>query len=306
VTYNHPRYFSGIFGSGTIPITARAVARITITNKASVIVLDPSVAGALTLTGSGKINAESNIQVNSSNSGAVNASNGAFATGQINITGNYSIPNWATWNTFFSKKPSVGQPSTTDPLASLAAPPSTGNQKGSVTTGNGQWANLTSGVYDSLSINYPGATLAPGTYYIKSGGLSIANGATVTGSGVMFYLNSSAKAPYTNYSANLGGGAVITLSPPTSGTYADILFFQDRNNTRTVNIANGSTTKISGTIYAPSAEISIAGGTQNSQYGSQFISKRLTISNGASIEMKDSAISGGGAGPPQLVQGSND
>jgi len=300
VQYDHPRYFSAIFGSGTIPVTARAVARVAIQSKASVIVLDPSAAGALTLTGSARINAESAIQVNSSNAGAVNASNGAYATGQINIAGNYSIPNWATWNTFFSKPPRTNQSATADPLAALPTPPSNGPSKGSVYTGNGKYEYLSPGVYNSLSINYPGATLAPGTYYIKSGGLTIANGATVTGSGVMFYLDNSGG------SVNFQGGGQITLSPPTSGTYADILLFQDRNNTRTVNIANGATTTITGTIYAAGAEVSIAGGTQNSQYGSQFISKRLTISNGASILMKNSTISGGSVGRPELVQAGND
>src|SRR5262249_33279751 len=52
VQYNEPRFFSGLWGQGTIPITARAVARGTWSVVVDgILVLDPSSSGALTATG---------------------------------------------------------------------------------------------------------------------------------------------------------------------------------------------------------------------------------------------------------------
>ena len=286
VKFNQTRYFSGIFGSGTIPITARAVARGISLTSPSIILLDPSAAGALTLTGSGKVTATSSIQVNSSNAAALSASNAGYASASaIDITGNYSIP-YGTTSTWFSTTPATGQPTMTDPLASLATPAATGTPYGSVSTGNGVYATLNAGVYDSLSINSPGATLNPGTYYIKAGGLTIANGATVLGNGVTIYLaNLGGK-------INIQGGANVTLTPPTSGTYAGVSIFQDRANTQTVSIANGTTSSITGTIYAADAQVAIAGGASGIMYSSQFVAKTMNISNNVDLRVNNTQTTG--------------
>ncbi len=90
VTYNQRRYFSAIFGSGTIPVKARAVAhgswRIP---KYGIIVLDPRARSALSLNGNGIISVpEGTVMVNSSHDSAVvNTNNGVLTAAEVDING---------------------------------------------------------------------------------------------------------------------------------------------------------------------------------------------------------------------------
>jgi len=81
--------------------------------------------------------------------------------------------------------------------------------------------NLSPGVYcGSYTWTGPGTlNLAPGLYILESD-WTLSESWTVNGSGVTFYLVSS--------SANLdfNGSAIVSLTPPTSGTYANILMFE--------------------------------------------------------------------------------
>jgi hypothetical protein len=87
----------------------------------------------------------------------------------------------------------------------------------------------------------------PGTYVIN-GGVSFANGTTLTGTGVTFYVTASGTAP--NFSTIAAGSS---LSPPTSSsTYPDVLYYQVPSNTSIPNFTGGLT-NISGLIYAPGA-----------------------------------------------------
>ena len=60
--------------------------------------------------------------------------------------------------------------------------------------------------------------------------------------------------------------------------------YVDRNSTKgSINIANGSTTTITGTVYAASVPVIFAGGATFNQMGSQHICDTLNISNNAYI-----------------------
>ncbi len=169
---------------------------------------------------------------------------------------------------------------TADPLSSYAAPTTSGLTTQPSLPGYGTYA-MSPGIYNG-GVSIGGGmtvTMAPGTYYMKGGGFSVANGATLTGSGVMIYLDSGGG------QLSFQGGGNITLSAPTTGTYSGVLVFQDRANTSTISIANGSTSNMTGTIYAPSAPVTFAGGAANSEFGSQFIVKSMNISNNASISV---------------------
>jgi hypothetical protein len=108
-----------------------------------------------------------------------------------------------------------------------------------------------------------------GTYYITGGTLNILNGKTYNdnddpicnhhvnlhGSNVFIYLGSSAK-------VSMGGGngkfvnSCGGLSAPTTGTYAGILFWQDRaTKSYTANVSSGQGDGFSGTLYFPSVDL---------------------------------------------------
>src|SRR5262249_34675264 len=82
VQYNEPRFFSALWGQGTIPIHARAVARGTWSVIVDgILLLDPSGTGALTAKGGGSFTVTgASIVVNSGDPG------GAIAAGGANVT----------------------------------------------------------------------------------------------------------------------------------------------------------------------------------------------------------------------------
>jgi hypothetical protein len=302
VTFYQPRYFSAIFPSGTIPVnadgtisvTARSVGRVVTSTPPSILLTDPSSAGSLTLTGGARLTANGAIQVNSSNAGAVNASNGAYAAdnGGLNIVGGYSIPGWATTSTFFSKAPTTGNSIAADPYATLPAPSTDGLSARSAPNPPYGSATIYPGIYNG-GLTLGGGmtiTMSPGIYYIK-GNFTVANGVTLTGtSGVMIYMDSGA--------ISLQGGCTVRLTAPSSGTYSGIVYYQNRNNTSSLNnIANGAYVTMSGALYAPNAPLTIAGGAYGASYGSQFVVKSLNLSNGVNITIDTSLTSGSTSAP---------
>jgi len=125
--------------------------------------------------------------------------------------------------------------------------------------------------------------MAPGAYYLTSGDFSVSNGVGVTGEGVSIYLN--------NGNVNIQGGNGVNLSAPTSGAFQGTVIHQrppdDPAATRKIDIANGTNNKIKGTIYAPSAVMTVAGGSQTDQFGSALIVKRLNLSNNARVQLNE-------------------
>ena len=280
VTYYQPRFFSAILGSGSLPIGARAVARGTAGgpkaySDASLIVLSATnSANALQVSGAGNLNAQSTVQDNSSNAMAFNVNGGGIVKApSIQVTGGSSITGGSSvTGTVLTAAPRIA-----DPLAGVVAP-----DPASMTAQSYQptWqpATINPGVYSNGITSGSGAiTMNPGVYYLKGSGLSIGNGATLTGTGVTIYMDSGAQ-------LNLMGGTVVTLTPPTTGTFAGLTYFQNRTNNKPLNITNGANFTASGTIYAPDASAVINGGTSN-KYGSQLILDTFTLSNGAAMTL---------------------
>ena len=80
--------------------------------------------------------------------------------------------------------------------------------------------------------------------------------------GVTFFL--TGQNGYTAAGMQLVGNSVSNLSPPTSGTYQGILFYQDRSVTyATVNtLGNSATLNATGTFYFPSTALALTGNVQ--------------------------------------------
>ena len=106
---------------------------------------------------------------------------------------------------------------------------------------NGLNATVNPGCYSSFQLNGGSVHMNPGLYVFT--GIIQDNGPPVSGSGVMIYV------------ANGGGpaqfnGGNVTLSPPTTGNYAGVLYYQAPSNTNVVQF-NGGSMNLSGLIYAP-------------------------------------------------------
>src|SRR5262245_40070412 len=101
VQYNQPRYFSTVFGSGDVPVKARAVARARwATVKNGIIVLDRTTKGALSVGGNGTIKVTgAPVIVNSSDPTAaltLNGSSAVLSAPEIDIVGGYALNGGAT------------------------------------------------------------------------------------------------------------------------------------------------------------------------------------------------------------------
>lgn len=83
------------------------------------------------------------------------------------------------------------------------------------------------------------------------------SGPVTSSGGVTIYLTNGA-------TVNIGYGVSVTLNAPTTGTYAGILFFQDRNDTGTSTFAGGTADILQGTIYAPGGRVQFTNGLQQS------------------------------------------
>ena len=149
-------------------------------------------------------------------------------------------------------------------LAAAALPsPSTAGMTnyGSFSLGGNSSATIQPGIYSSISVSGNARlTMAGGIYIIEGGGFSVADNASVTGSGVMI-VNGGSNYPGTGGTyggITQGGNATINLSPLTSGPYAGIVLFQPPDNTKTITVS-GNASGITGTIYAPGAALSESG-----------------------------------------------
>jgi hypothetical protein len=209
-----------------------------------------------------------------------------------------------------------------DPLISLPTPDSTNNPwyntvfpDPKVSSGT---VTLNPGVYSSgITITGGTANLNPGIYVIYGGNLKI-NGGAVTGNGVMFYLtndgfNATTGLPDANDGStqgstsngntlNMSGTATVSLTPYNTGNspFNGILFYQRRQDTASPNITgNGTSTSLTGTIYAKWAQFQIGG---QGQYNAQFVVGSMILSGQAAVTINATGKNFGRANLVFLVE----
>jgi hypothetical protein len=131
--------------------------------------------------------------------------------------------------------------------------------------------------YNSLTLGSNGdtVTLNPGIYVI-TGPLTFASGTTLGGQGVTFYLTGGG-------SVNIGNGANLNFSAPTSGSYNGILFYQDRFDTSSASVQGGATSTLNGILYFPDAALTIGNGA-TSTISASIIAGSLSIVGGSNVQ----------------------
>jgi hypothetical protein len=164
-------------------------------------------------------------------------------------------------------------------------------------TGSGRCAlNLNAGLYVladfSSTSNVDIQILGSGpTTIVLLNGMSIGNNNTMSGQNVMFYNACKqfySRTPHsclpTDPTSDFGSitiynNTVSTITPPSSGIYKNMLFFQDRLNTSTISLQNNGGLG-TGTIYAATAEVDLL---NNSNMPLQIIADSIFLKNGANI-----------------------
>jgi Flp pilus assembly protein TadG len=309
VTYNQSRFFSSIWGSGTTPVSARAVARGllaggTPTNSSlGFLVTDPGTNGASSVYENGKtgINvANGSFAENSANSPFDSKGNNAEVTANSFVFGAANSQSLGSPPNFNGPTPTYNTV-TADPFSSLAAPSSSGLPSQTYSGGT----TMNPGVYTGV-INIGGnstVTMSPGIYYLQpdangNAGITMSGTASLDGtSGVLIYVAPPTTPGTGTMTLSNGGVNSIALNPISTGTYEGVSIYVDRawgngntngNSNVTLELGGTPTSSVYGTIYAPTANF-ILHGTPNANTGSQVIVYTVTA--------KGSSAAGVGTGP---------
>jgi hypothetical protein len=230
----------------------------------SIYVLNSTTSGTLNVSGNAGINIPGLLMVDSKSSTAVQVNGNAHVSASsIQVVGSVQ----ATGNAGFSVKPVTGAVSVFDPERGVVAP-NVSNNQGSVNLSGTQALTINPGVYSSIKVSGSAQlTMNPGVYVIAGGGFTVTGNASVSGSGVMIY-NAGSNYSTTGMGGNFGGitlacNGAISLTAPSTGIYAGVLIFQERDNNRAIALGGNGVTGLSGgLIYAPQALLAVSGNAQ--------------------------------------------
>jgi hypothetical protein len=262
----------------------------------------------LNVTGTGAVvvNSNANGALTNSGGGNITAPGGIDVTGTVTGGGSYS-PNPPTTGTAptpdpYSYLPTPSQPGTVNNWTKAKVNgitvydlnPGTYNTSSS---GNGKLPNFSN---NDLVIFHQASSGNGGIYYLQSGGFN-ANGANIVevgdslltqlgitrspeSGGIMIYNAGTG----TNDGISITGGnsGTVNLSPLTGGTYQGMLIFQARNAPETVSITGqGNLFTLTGTIYAPDANIKLTGNGSASTIGSSVIGDTITTAGNGTVNV---------------------
>jgi hypothetical protein len=325
ITYNVPRAFSRIWGTGDIPVRARAVSRGGwVAPNAGVIILNYTDKATLNAQGNGAFTETGGpVIVNSDNPSAVLVSgNGSLIAPEFNITGGVQLGGNSSFTTApVSNNINTGTHPTPDPLAYLPqpdVPPDGTITKTSLGGGNFQYV-LTPGRFTNLPTFQTGDTVileqasyntAGGIYYIDGGGFK-STGASITmdpatSGGVLIYNEPSSSANSEKIQITGNASGTVNLSPLTSGPYSGMVLWQDRNSSVPVLVEGNGSFTVNGTFYAAGATLNINGNGKTStgmatgsyvdasgytvlggsKIGSQYISNDLALGGNGNVSIK--------------------
>jgi hypothetical protein len=249
VSDSEPTFFLGMLGIRTFRVAATAEARSAGGGSAACALCSMAASGAgitsapgtaLSVTGGG-------VVVDSTSAGNITLGNNASLTAPAVIIagGSASLGAGAT----ITPAPAVGAVQA-DPFPTLAAP-SLGGSPVAYTAAGGT-PTMAPGLYSTITVPSGSALImSPGTYVVTRG-LSVTGG-SLSGSGVTIFLACAAYptpcvSGATGASISLTTGS-ITLTPPSTGSYAGLTVFADRGNAANSSLGNVTTLSIAGTWY---------------------------------------------------------
>lgn len=266
-----PQLFSAVLGNASGLVAARSTAAV-IGAGACIYALNPNdISGALSVGGTSSLVSSCGVYVNSTNGCGI-STNG---TGAILTAPEYDVVGGACTQNPLTPDATTGVAPASDPLAALPVPasaPYTCDHIGTFTANSD--TVLTPGVYcGGIHVGNATFTFGSGTYILVGGGLSTQSANShIIGNGVTFYntFGNTNSGSYSYSPIQIGATSTVSLVAPTSGTYAGILFFEDRNSpAANDDYGGGSTAVYQGIIYARNASVTM--------YGNSSVSTAYTM-----------------------------
>lgn len=262
------------------------------------LLLDPTGAGALTVTGSSALNLGSygTIQVDStSGSAVVVTGHDQIQSSSSGVAGGTSISGSSSIASAF-----VTQAAVADPVH-LALPSAPSTTYNGVNLNGSYTKTLSPGTYiGGIKLSGSGnVTLQPGVYYLQGGGLSIQGNVSVSGTGVVL-INAPASSAD---GISVGGSCQLSLTPATNltGDYASFngfALYQDPNSTASIVLSGNAQVTLGGMLYAPKASASLSGSstlnlTHGDSYNADAVLYDLSLTGNVAFNA-DVALSGSG------------
>lgn len=303
VTQPQQRLLSSLFGTGSVSISARAVALGNF-GTGCVLSLDQTASPGVSVKGGAALNLiNCNLYDNSSGSPALTV------TGTASVNANMvSVVGTVSGSTGITATNGIrtGVRAMSDPYASFSPPamPSCDNKNYTVNS-NGKTTSLDPGCYaGNITIN-AGASLnlSPGVYYLNGSNLSVAGNATLTGTGVTLVFTGSGS----NWgTASIGSNANINLTAPTSGSTQGIVMYGDRNMATgtAFSLTGGSTQTFTGALYLPKAALSYSGGDGTTTSCTKIIADTVTFTGNSNVQVNCAGLGTAsiGTSTAQLVE----
>jgi Putative Flp pilus-assembly TadE/G-like len=269
VSESVPQFFSAVLGNTTATVAARATGGLVgSSGSPCVYSLAPTGNNTLVASGGSQVNIGCGIVVDSTGDQALVSSGGSCITANsVKVAGNWS-------GDCVTPAPVTGASPAADPYASSPAPPTySGCDYTNFSVNTSQ--TIHPGVYcNGIVINSGNIIVASGTYILDGGGLTINTTASaVTGTNVTFY--NTADGTHSFQPIKIQGGASVTLSAPTTGPLAGMLFFQDRSISSVAKnqVSGGSSVRLTGILYFPTTELDFTGGSSNQETYMSIVAK---------------------------------
>lgn len=290
VSKKQPTMFGKLLGISTVNLTARAESGAGGPSNC-IFVLNPTASQSLLMNSNAQITAQCGVMVNSNSSSALLANSGVKLTATaINIVGGTLLNGSPT----LSPTPVKGASAAADPFASTPKPTvgSCGSSTASPFWGAANNVSVSGnvtfnpGVYcGGINLNSGAtATLNAGTYIMK-GSVNAGSGSSITGNGVTIYFSTG--------SLTMNSSSHASLVAPTSGTYSGMLLFQDSSDTNSIILDGDSTSKWQGAVYAPSAQLTLNGGSNLAAYTIIDVNTVIVNTTAFTIGNDYSSLSGG-------------
>lgn len=252
ITESWTPFFAHFISTGITPVTVSAKARYVGSNNICVLGLSGTGSAIyldkeLRLTGNG-----CGVYSDSADKRGFKVDQGAMLDTSLNcVAGGSEISASAST----SPKVLTDCPFISDPLSNRP-PPAIGACDHNKLVVKDETRNLSPGVYcGGLVVDgKANVTANPGIYVIKDGELKVAGEATLSGEGVSFFITGSKPAPI-----YFAPKSHVSLSAPSDGAMAGLLFFEDRSVPQKMKhkISSDDTRKLVGTIYLPVGDLVI-------------------------------------------------
>ena len=288
--------FVGFVGAEQdIIVTARAVARPVRTDACvwSLEEIDTGVG----LTGTADVELNCGVYARSTSGSAIEQKGSSCLTASSVVTAGGTV------GSCINPTPRTNAAVLDDPLGALPEPTASSTcDPGKTNKKVNSDETLNPGVYCG-GIKVTGnakVTFNPGLYVLRGGEFEAGGSSELSGDGVTFFLTNQG----TNFATLKLTSTVLDFTPPTSGLYKGILFFQDRDtpSTATNILAGNGVVNLSGLVYMPTAQLDLRGGSSVSAMDTFIVARKLRFVGNSYISTGGASIQPSGLTTVSLVE----